>query len=397
MRFVLYNHVGSANHGCEALVRTVSHMLGEKNTVLLSDAPDEEKEYGITDIIDVFPSESEKGISPVNRLYSYFKLKVEKNYFYMDILPFKPAIDKLNSDDVLVSIGGDIFCYENYPKYNLLHQYALKRIKHSILIGCSIEPELLEDDALLEDLRSFELISAREHITFDALKNNGLNNAIYCPDSAFCLPVCKTDLPSAFIPGNTVGINISPLFLKKANDPALILDNLRTTVSYILNHTTASVAFIPHVAWKNNDDREPLKKLYDEFSLGGRVCYVEDQDARKLKWIISQCSCFIGARTHATIAAYSTGVPTLALGYSVKSRGIARDLFGTEENFVLSYQDISSQTAILDKYRWITENAQSIKAVLSAKIPAFQQKIIETGNLLKRKYVVSESIKSNKI
>ena len=42
MRFVLYNHVGSANHGCEALVRTISSMLGNEKIILLSDAPEEE-------------------------------------------------------------------------------------------------------------------------------------------------------------------------------------------------------------------------------------------------------------------------------------------------------------------------------------------------------------------
>ncbi len=45
-------------------------------------------------------------------------------------------------------------------------------------------------------------------------------------------------------------------------------------------------------------------------------------------------------RTHATIAAYSTGVPTLVVGYSVKARGIARDLFGTEDGYVLPVQQL---------------------------------------------------------
>lgn len=43
MKFVLYNHVGSANHGCEALVRTIAGLTGYDNTKLLSDAPAEEK------------------------------------------------------------------------------------------------------------------------------------------------------------------------------------------------------------------------------------------------------------------------------------------------------------------------------------------------------------------
>ena len=37
MRYILHDHIGSANHGCEALVRTVSKLLGPGRTVLLSD------------------------------------------------------------------------------------------------------------------------------------------------------------------------------------------------------------------------------------------------------------------------------------------------------------------------------------------------------------------------
>ena len=60
----------------------------------------------------------------------------------------------------------------------------------------------------------------------------------------------------------------------------------------------------------------------------------------ELKGYIARCRFFVGARTHATIAAYSSCVPTLVLGYSVKSRGIARDLFGNEENYVLPVQSL---------------------------------------------------------
>ena len=42
MRYILHDHIGSANHGCEALVRTVSKLLGPGRTVLLSEAPEED-------------------------------------------------------------------------------------------------------------------------------------------------------------------------------------------------------------------------------------------------------------------------------------------------------------------------------------------------------------------
>ena len=78
MRFVLYNHVGSANHGCEALVRTISNMLGGKNIVLLSETPKEEKKYGITDIVVVYPAILNDKKSLIDFFVLLCKIKIEK-------------------------------------------------------------------------------------------------------------------------------------------------------------------------------------------------------------------------------------------------------------------------------------------------------------------------------
>lgn len=359
MRYVLYNHIGSGNHGCEALVRTISSLLGEDKTCLLSEFVREEEKYGINQIIKVYPA-----ISKVKKnflyLKAYYQLKVKKNYFYMDILPYLNAIDQLKEDDVLVSIGGDIFCYDNYPKYVLLHQYALKRIKNSILLGCSIDPENLKDESFLEDLKSYKIITTREHITYNALIDRGLKNVIYCPDSAFTLKKQDVSMDPIFIPNKTVGLNISPLVLKKSNNSQLILENYSRLTKYIIDNTDMNIALIPHVVWNNNDDRVPLTQLYELYKDSNRVCLINDCNCMQLKSVISQCSYFIGARTHATIAAYSSGVPTLVLGYSVKSKGIAEDLFGTSDGYVLSYKDISSEDDLLNAFSYIEDNSEEM-------------------------------------
>ena len=56
MRFVLYNHIGSANHGCEALARTVPRLFGDSCILLLSDAPEEEKRYGVNRKLKTYPA-----------------------------------------------------------------------------------------------------------------------------------------------------------------------------------------------------------------------------------------------------------------------------------------------------------------------------------------------------
>ena len=79
--------------------------------------------------------------------------------------------------------------------------------------------------------------------------------------------------------------------------------------------------YINQVAFSGAND------FMEKYKDSGRVCIVDDCNCMQLKYDISKCRFFVGARTHATIAAYSTCVPTLVVGYSVKSRGIARDLF----------------------------------------------------------------------
>lgn len=54
-----------------------------------------------------------------------------------------------------------------------------------------------------------------------------------------------------------------------------------------------------------------------------RVEVVTDRlDAMELKWVLARLTWFAGARMHATIGAFSSGTPTLGLGYSDKAAGV---------------------------------------------------------------------------
>ena len=82
---------------------------------------------------------------------------------------------------------------------------------------------------------------------------------------------------------------------------------------------------------------------------------------------------FIGARTHATIAAYSSGVPTLVVGYSIKAKGIAKDIFGTYENYVVPVQNLKLENDLLDNFKWIIKNEKSIKNHLNQVIYSYNK------------------------
>ena len=88
-------------------------------------------------------------------------------------------------------------------------------------------------------------------------------------------------------------------------------------------------------------------------------------------------------RTHATIAAYSSCVPTLVVGYSIKARGIAKDLFGTDEGYVLPVQALAQKEDLVNAFDWLYQNAQAQKAHLQQIMPDYCKKAKEAENLLR--------------
>ena len=134
-------------------------------------------------------------------------------------------------------------------------------------------------------------------------------------------------------------------------------------MDYILNKTDMKVALIPHVVYDFSDDRKPLKKLYEKFKASGRIVMIDDCNCSELKWYISKCRFVITARTHVSIASYSTCVPTLVVGYSVKSKGIANDIFGTYENYVVPVQDMETDTALVENFKWLMNNEKKVAGI----------------------------------
>lgn len=370
--YFIYNHGGSANHGCEALVRTVCKLFGQERLVcVLSESPQQDLRYGLSEMARIEPATLAHGRMNPAFLRAYLTLKMKKDYFQMDALPYRKPIQRLSSEQVELSVGGDIYCYEDYRKFILLHSMIAKKGCKSVLLGCSLDEKLFDDPAFVEDMRRYSYISARESLTYAMLEKAGLKNIGLTPDSAFTLEADMLPLLEGFKEGNTVGINLSPLVLEREKKPGIVTASFVRLIRHILENTDMSIALIPHVVWQGNDDRTALKRLMEEVNCPERVVMIEDCNCRQLKGFIARCRFFIGARTHATIAAYSTGVPTLVLGYSVKSRGIAKDLFGTDEHYVFPVQTLESEDAMAQAFDWLMENEQQIRSRLAAVMPGY--------------------------
>ena len=234
-----------------------------------------------------------------------------------------------------------------------------KRGVKTVLWGCSVEPSMI-NNTMAKDLLAYDLIVARESITYEALKNLG-TKVVLCPDPAFQMQPQICDIPFKKTNGDIIGINISPHIMTCENGEGIAYQNYKELIKYILEETDYQIALIPHVVWESNDDRKVLRKLYEDFGENNRLIMIEDHTAPELKYLISKCDMFIGARTHATIAAYSSCVPTLVVGYSVKARGIAKDLFGAEENYVIPVQSLEKPNDLVNGFKWLEENNKQIR------------------------------------
>lgn len=389
---ILYMHAGSGNHGCEAIVNSLCAMLPMNVAVVTNDAKEDEK-YSLGEICDLW-QERRFGEHRLMHVLYYLYRKVTGDAESFIRFRYRKAFQQAQIP-LAISIGGDNYCYDNMLNDLRLANRAFNQAgTKTILLGCSIEPELLKNQAIREDLSQYQMIIARESITYEALLQmqkeqeaegkTRLPDIRLYPDSAFTL---KTELPVSQeypLDKDTIGINISPMIQDNESEPGITMRSYQALIQHILDTTQSQIALIPHVVWARNDDRVPITQLYEKYQDTGRVMLISDRNCMQLKGIISQCRMFVGARTHATIAAYSSLVPTLVVGYSVKARGIARDLFGTEEHYVIPVQLLGKPEQLIAAYDWLAAHEKEMRQHLEQVMPAYQEQAMKTGKEVER-------------
>lgn len=375
-KIFLCGNTGSVNRGCEAIVRSTAKILPVRggDIFLATFLPEQDISMVRETGINVIPYANYP--TTVHRYLCALTRKVFKKSVAGQGILQKPLFSRIDKNDICLNIGGDTYCYGRPIPSIALNRFTKKNGIKNILWCCSIEEENIKGE-ILEDLNSYEYIFAREKLTYEALINAGVdkNRVIKVCDPAFFLNKSKVDLPTGFKKENTVGINVSEMTVNEDNPQAYA--NVITLIRYILDNTDMSVCLIPHVySIKNNRNDYPiLKKIYNEIN-SERVSIVDKEyNCEQLKYIISNCRFFVGARTHATIASYSSGVPTLVIGYSVKSKGIATDLFGTYDGYVIPYTELTEKNELVKAFKGIVEKESEIRARLRSFLPEYRQQL----------------------
>ena len=390
-KIMLYQHAGSYNHGCEALAATVSaeitRVTPESEIYLCSHDAREDREFSFPHVHGII--ENKRWLRRWTLPWLFYQ--VDKRTLNCKALQEKIEIDRpcirlAQEMDVCVAIGGDNYCYNKGKLYWPTERVIKKMGKKMMLWGCSVEPDELPGE-LSEHLSLFDVITVRESISYDAFVKCGLGDKAHLvADPAFLLEPEAVELPEGFTEGEMVGINLSPMILNYTENREKVVESVYALIDHILSTTEMNVLLVPHVRLAVTDDMDTLRPIYERYKDTGRVALLDDfaLSCHQLKGYISKCRFFIGARTHSIIAAYSTCVPALALGYSVKAKGIARDLFGTEENLVLPVQTFDDPAATVRGFEYLVEHESEIKERLVSIMPSYKENAKKSAEVFDR-------------
>ena len=390
MKYVMFEHAGSGNHGCEAIVRSTIEMLGKNEYYLQTLNPEDDRRYGVVDLVKLI--ESKTDFVKRNSLRGYAMRIKSKFTLYRDFDTLDSIYrhsSLMKNGAVALSIGGDNYCYSGIigSIRDKLRAFGAKKIP-CVLWGCSIDEKYI-DEYVTEDLKKYALITARESLTYEILKNKNLNdNVVLCADPAFTLKRQAVDWKrEKFENHKVIGINVSDFMGYYNAYPDAAYRNFKVLIDHLLKNTSDYIALIPHVRQKGNDDLIPTKQLADEFNSARILVVDEDYNCMQLKDVISKCRIFIGCRTHSTIAAYSTCVPTLVVGYSVKARGIAKDLFGDYSDLLVDVREFQSDHDLLNKYLSFCEREDELRKHLKTVMPDYIQRAYLARDALIEKVV----------
>jgi colanic acid/amylovoran biosynthesis protein len=404
--FILAGNGPYTNRGCEAIVRGTTKILREHfrdpSFLCLTHIQSEEQfrrqcqkedDPAITHHHSHRLSKREalqNFWKPGTWLYAYrslFNFDALKYQVYHDMLPY------LDDAAAVLSVGGDNYSLDyGIPRlFTGLDDIVLEKKKPLAIWGASVGPfDTMPDYEryMSHHLQEVPGIFARESVTIDYLKSIGVTENVYpVADPAFLMDPIKPEGIEDVLPVDeeAIGLNLSPLMAKyvTGGDLEAWTRLAASIIESVAKKAGMTIYLIPHVTNPASNDHEFMQRALSLIKdRNGNITLVSPgYNAAETKWIISQMALFAGARTHSTIAALSSGVPTLSFAYSIKAQGINRDLFG-HTDYCMDPGDLDAE-AVAGRVTSMLSEAAAIRKALAGRVPGVQMAALNAGMGLK--------------
>jgi polysaccharide pyruvyl transferase WcaK-like protein len=239
---------------------------------------------------------------------------------------------------------------------------------------------------MFRHLRRMDAILVRETISHGYLRDHGLIRLHRVADPAFAMDPTPPAGVNAHItiPNGAIGVNLSPLMASYVTGGNIITWERQCAdiIRSIADATRRPIVLVPHVMTPNGDDHSFLVRVASLFSAGAApVVLPRDLSAAELKYLISRCVVFAGARTHSTIAGLSSLVPTLSFAYSIKAYGLNQDIYGSQE-FCLKPGELTP-SVVTERLVFMLANCEQIRARLADRLPDVIADAYKAGPVLR--------------
>lgn len=336
----------NGNRGCVALTLSAIYFIdkvltsaGVDYNIFLSDA--QIKTWGFNNIVNilgkeipVIPFSTFTPVTFIQKLKQ--KIKVAYNY----ILCKSDKKDYFKNADFILNIGqgdsfSDIYGTKRFEQIDFANVIARNYDIPYCILPQTIGP-FNNQQVLLKARKSIEkasMVMARDKQSMIYTKKIAPDvNVKEYIDVAFFLPYYKIEQESSYI---HVGLNISALIwaggYTKNNQFGIKCDYqllIRSIIKKFLSFPNVKVHLVSHVVEPDTcieNDYEVSYNIWKEFADNRLVLAPFALSPIDCKSYISGLDFFMGARMHATIAAFSCNVPVVPMAYSRKFNGLFED------------------------------------------------------------------------
>lgn len=314
-----------------------------------------------------------------------------------DFLLNDPVLLQYQASDLIIDLSGDSLSdLHNIALIPLLGDFMAILLKKKIVVfSQSIGPfNKLTKPLARFCLNNANLITLREKESLRILNELGCDNpnVQIIPDIAFSLQPCSQQRISEILASEGldpvgsrpfVGLGTSALLSNIHNNEGSYEEMMAVLADYIVEKLNAHLLLIPHVTQPGEyNDKAAALAIHRKAKNKAAISVLNgDYLPAETKGIIGKCELFIGARMHSNIASISMCVPTIAVGWSHKYRGIMESV--GQEKYCCDYSTISLDD-LTSKVNDIWIRREETKNTLCSEVPRLQKSILDGAMLLKK-------------
>lgn len=336
-------------------------------------------------------------ILPLSLTWAFFY-----RYFRIEIPIPKNLCQLLHiyrDSDLIIAAGGGYLYTTSKLMGNVVLLITIYNFYFAILLG---KPVYLYSQSIGPFVSRFQswlvkralcrvrLIELREGVSFNLVRSWQIQTPIYrTADPAFLIPHEDSYALGKDTEGGRfrIGITVRKWF-RKMEKQKEYEETMGEFINWLIDEVGGILFFIPQVTYAEgkDDDRAAVRDIYPLIKSKGSVYLIEEElTPQQIKGICGRMDFFVGTRMHSNIYALSMNVPTLAIAYQPKTRGIMEQFY--LEKFVLPIEDLSL-SLFKEKFELLIKEQNKIREGLKKRVPEICQRANLNSQWIEKDYLV---------